>query len=313
MIQKILDGFSVKPSYKPAASPAALYKKRVRNFHSVPSSERQELFLRKLDMCCVVFDFSDPAKNKREKEIKRRTLLELVAYIPTASRTFHWVEVREAMRMVAANIFRTFSSSTDGRTTRASLGVDVEEEEEEPKLEPSWPHLQIVYEFLLRFVTSINTEVSFALQYIDSFILHLLDLFNSEDPRERQSLRAVAYQVYWKFVVRRGFMRKAIKNLLYEFMYETQKHNGIAEILELLGSIISGFEVPLRKEHNLLFIRVLVPLHKPQCLIQYHQSLSYCIIQFVKKDNKMAGVVIRGLLKYWPRTNSLKEALFLKF
>ncbi|CAN4091793.1 unnamed protein product [Withania somnifera] len=43
----------------------------------------------------------------------------------------------------------------------------------------------------------------------------------------------------------------------------------------------------------------------------YHQQLSYCITQFLEKDCKLADTVIRGLLKYWPITNSSKEVMFL--
>lgn len=43
----------------------------------------------------------------------------------------------------------------------------------------------------------------------------------------------------------------------------------------------------------------------------YHQQLAYCVTQFVEKDSKLADPVLRGLLKYWPVTNSQKEVLFL--
>jgi len=36
----------------------------------------------------------------------------------------------------------------------AVLSAAGEDGEEEPFLEPSWPHLQLVYEFLLRFIVS---------------------------------------------------------------------------------------------------------------------------------------------------------------
>ncbi|XWS63796.1 hypothetical protein CRYUN_Cryun06bG0132800 [Craigia yunnanensis] len=42
----------------------------------------------------------------------------------------------------------------------------------------------------------------------------------------------------------------------------------------------------------------------------YHKQLSYCITQFVEKDFKLADTVIRGLLKYWPITNSSMEVMF---
>ncbi|KAI5396467.1 hypothetical protein KIW84_062617 [Lathyrus oleraceus] len=71
------------------------------------------------------------------------------------------------------------------------------------------------------------------------------------------------------------------------------------------------FALPLTEEHKLFLIRALIPLHKPKCVSMYHQQLSYCVTQFVEKDVKLADTVIRGLLKYWPVTNSAKEVMFL--
>lgn len=61
----------------------------------------------------------------------------------------------------------------------------------------------------------------------------------------------------------------------------------------------------------MFLVRALLPLHKPKSVSVYHQQLSYCVIQFVEKDFKLADIVIRGLMKYWPLTNSQKEVLFL--
>ncbi|KAI3703989.1 hypothetical protein L1987_74190 [Smallanthus sonchifolius] len=112
-------------------------------------------------------------------------------------------------------------------------------------------------------------------------------------------------------MVHRPFIRKAINNIFYRFIHETEKHNGIAEFLEILGSIINGFALPLKEEHKLFLMRCLIPLHKPKCLSVYHQQLSYCVTQLVEKDFKLADTVIRGLLKYWPVTNSSKEVMYL--
>jgi serine/threonine-protein phosphatase 2A regulatory subunit B' len=113
-----------------------------------------------------------------------------------------------------------------------------------------------------------------------------------------------------KFMVHHPFIRKAINNIFYRFIFETEKHNGIAELLEILGSIINGFALPLKEDHKLFLVRALIPLHKPKCVSMYHQQLSYCIT-LVEKDCKLADTVIRGLLKYWPVTNSSKEVMFL--
>ncbi|KAJ0972382.1 hypothetical protein J5N97_020341 [Dioscorea zingiberensis] len=278
------------------------------SFQEVPGSEKQSLFIKKLNLCCAVFDFMDPAKNLKEKEIKRQTLLELVDYVTSANEKFAENALQEAAKMVAINLFR--APTTPTQENKALEALDLEEEE--PVMDPAWPHLQIVYEFFLRFVASPETDGKLAKRYIDhSFVLKLLDLFDSEDPRERDYLKTILHRIYGKFVVHRPFIRKAINNIFYRFIFETEKHNGIAELLEILGSIINGFALPLKEEHKLFLVRVLIPLHKPKCLPMYHQQLSYCIMQFVEKDCKLADIVIRGLLKYWPITNSSKEFMFL--
>ena len=48
-------------------------------------------------------------------------------------------------------------------------------------------------------------------------------------------------------MVHRPFVRKAINNVFYRFIWETERHNGVAELLEILGSIINGFALPLRR------------------------------------------------------------------
>jgi hypothetical protein len=111
--------------------------------------------------------------------------------------------------------------------------------------------LQIVYEIFLRYIVSNDTDGKIAKKYIDqSFVLNLLELFDSDDPRERDYLKTVLHRIYGKFMVHRPFIRKAINNVFYRFIFETERHNGIAELLEILGSIINGFALPLKEEHK---------------------------------------------------------------
>ena len=185
-------------------------------------------------------------------------------------------------------------------------------EEDEPVLEASWPHLQYVYEFLLRFVVSNETDPKVVKKYIDTqFLVRLLDLFDSEDPRERDYLKTILHRIYGKFMPYRAFIRKSINNIFYRFIYETERHNGIAELLEILGSIINGFALPLKDEHKQFLMRALLPLHKVRYVGMYHQQLSYCVTQFVEKDPKLAEAGPRSILEYWPLTYSPKEVLFL--
>ncbi|KAL1366626.1 serine/threonine protein phosphatase 2A 59 kDa regulatory subunit B' eta isoform [Arachis ipaensis] len=286
----------------------SLYDEPLPTFRDVHSSEKQALFVKKLRLCTVVFDFTDLSKNLNEKEIKRQTLVELVDYVTSAHGKFTEVVTLEVVKMVSANIFRTLSP--EPRDSKFVEGLEAEDDE--PSMDAAWPHLQVVYELFLRFVASPELDAKLAKRYINqSLILKLLELFDSEDPREREYLKMTLHRIYGKFMVHRPFIRKAINNVFFSLIFETEKHNGIAELLEILGSIINGFALPLKEEHKLFLVRALIPLHKPKCLAMYHQQLSYCITQFVEKDCKLADAIIRGLLKYWPITSSSKEVMFL--
>ena len=73
------------------------------------------------------------------------------------------------------------------------------------------------------------------------YICQLLDLFDSEDSRERDCLKTTLHRIYGKFLSLRAFIRRSINNLFFQFIYETERHNGIAELLEILGRYVFFF------------------------------------------------------------------------
>lgn len=208
----------------------------------------------------------------------------------------------EILSMVAANLFRTLPSTDHAP----------EEEDDEPLFEPSWTHLQVVYEFFLRFIVSNDLDIRVLKKHVNGvFVVHILELFDSADPRERDYLKTILHRIYAKFMSLRAFIRRAINNTFFTFIYSTEKHNGVAELLEILGSIINGFALPLKAEHKSFLQNVLLPMHKVKALAVFHQQLAYCVTQFVNKDAELGVPVLLGLIKFWPVTNSQKEVLFL--
>ncbi|XP_054731717.1 serine/threonine-protein phosphatase 2A 56 kDa regulatory subunit gamma isoform isoform X4 [Anastrepha obliqua] len=271
-----------------------------------PANEREQLLIQKLRQCCTLFDFSEPLSDLKWKEVKRAALHEMVEYLSNQNGVITEAIYPEAINMFAVNLFRTLPPSSNPN------GAEFDPEEDEPTLESSWPHLQFVYELFLRFLESPDFQPNIAKRYIDhQFVLQLLDLFDSEDPRERDFLKTVLHRIYGKFLGLRAFIRKQINNVFYRFIYETEHHNGIAELLEILGSIINGFALPLKEEHKQFLLKVLLPLHKAKSLSVYHPQLTYCVVQFLEKDPSLSEPVIRSLLKFWPKTHSPKEVMFL--
>ncbi|KHJ36469.1 putative serine threonine-protein phosphatase 2a [Erysiphe necator] len=276
------------------------------SFNEVPPNRRQELFMQKLEQCNIIFDFNDATGDIKSKEIKRLALHELLDYVANNRQVITEAMYPKVVDMFNKNLFRPIPPPMNPQ------GEIFDPEEDEPVLEVSWPHIQVVYEFFLRFIESQDFNISIAKAYIDhSFVLQLLELFDSEDPRERDFLKTTLHRIYGKFLNLRSYIRRSINNVFFQFVYETERFNGIAELLEILGSIINGFALPLKEEHKLFLTRVLIPMHKVRSLSMYHPQLAYCIVQFLEKDSALTEEVVLGLLRYWPKVNSTKEVMFL--
>ena len=80
------------------------------------------------------------------KNAKKETLIELIDNLQEGdTELFSEIVLSESFKMIGANIFRTF-------TNKANVKSSVDPDEDEPHLEEAWPHLQLVYELLLKFV-----------------------------------------------------------------------------------------------------------------------------------------------------------------
>ncbi|ETO20798.1 hypothetical protein RFI_16420 [Reticulomyxa filosa] len=271
--------------------------------------KKKELFIKKLYLCSIICDFhNDVSFDKVEtlaRERKREILVELIDHLSTSRTWASEDSLKAIIHMINSNLFRPLPPSLYGEE-----GFDPEEDE--PTHDPAWVHLQFVYEFLLRFIVSNNTDLKLLKKFIDRrFLLSIIDLFQSEDPRERDYLKTILHRIYGKFMHFRSFLRKAISHAFFVVIYNQDKHNGLAELLEILGSIINGFATPLKEEHVSFLRSVLMPLHKAKELGQFHAQLAYCVVQFIEKDPTLTSMVVSGLLKFWPITSCSKEILFL--
>lgn len=297
-----------KPTAGPVIPPKPATVEVLPHMKDTPIHEKHGVFIRKVQVCCFFFDFVDTMKSAREKEIKRQTLSELIDIVQTGSCKMNEIMQDEMVKMIALNIFRSLPPAAHEST--GAPGGDPEEDD--MFMDPTWPHLQLVYELLLRYVVSSDTDTKIAKRYLHhTFVLKLLDLFDTEDLREREYLKTILHRIYGRFMVHRPFIRNAMNNILYRFIFETERYGGVNELLEIFGSIINGFALPMKEEHKLFLVRALVPLHKTKSVTSYHNQLAYCMTLFVEKDYRLADIVVRGLLKYWPISNCGKEVLFL--
>ncbi|ETO30778.1 protein phosphatase 2A regulatory subunit B, partial [Reticulomyxa filosa] len=280
----------------------------------VDPEKKRTLLIKKIDLCGIIFDFTKAnnvfvinKKNEKEKSHqlarnnKRQYLIELVEHAGQSKQWCSEEVMPHAVEMLSTNLFRALPPP---------MYADFDPEEDEPNFDPAWPHVQFVYEFFHKFV--MTTDVKLLVKHMTKeFLAHTVDLFNSEDPREREYVKMILHRIYGRCMKSRCFIRRTIHQALLLVIYDNVRHNGISELLEILGSIINGFAVPLKKEHVHFLRQVLIPLHKIPTLSQFHQQLAYCVTQFIQKDASLAGDVLSGMLKFWPVKSCQKEILFL--
>ncbi|XP_017048965.1 serine/threonine-protein phosphatase 2A 56 kDa regulatory subunit epsilon isoform-like isoform X3 [Drosophila ficusphila] len=110
----------------------------------------------------------------------------------------------------------------------------------------------------------------------------------------------------------RAYIQSEINNVFFRCIHETEQVDGIPELLEVFAEIIGGYEVPLRAEQEQFLVDILLPMHKLDNLEFYHTELVKCITQYLEKNNLLAGPLIVGLLRFWPKMSTKKEVLFIE-
>src|SRR6266480_5750103 len=137
-------------------------------FHEVPPNRRQDLFMQKIDQCNIIFDFNDPSGDMKSKEIKRLALHELLDYVANNRQVITEPMYPRVVEMFSKNLFRPIPPPMNPQ------GEAFDPEEDEPVLEVAWPHIQVVYEFFLRFIESQDFNTNIAKAYIDhQFVLQV--------------------------------------------------------------------------------------------------------------------------------------------
>lgn len=115
----------------------------------------------KIKYCETIFDFKQEDKARpaleEAKDKKREVLLQLIALVEGESAQKNILIQQMLPRvfaMIETNMFRTPKVQTASLSGSAEEHLDTKKDEEEAiiMLEEQWPHLQIVYELLLRII-----------------------------------------------------------------------------------------------------------------------------------------------------------------
>lgn len=275
----------------------------------LPKSAHEELLIQKLRQCHAWESYAGVPEEQIQEIIlkKESTLVELNDfYLMGDRRMLSAVCYKETVDMVASNLFRPLSTPKEAVDQPSSKHDDLF------SWESHWPHLELVYQFFMTFLDLVEFDAGIAKKCLsEEFLVELVNLFRSREPLEREYLKTVLHRIYYRMVSRREFIRKEMNNFLLQSISEDSSGVGVKEMLEIYGSIICGYTIPVRSEHKQLLVQVLIPLHRMKSLHTYNSQLTYCMAEFAEKDSPSATIVIKSLIKFWPIHSVEKQLMFL--
>jgi len=172
--------------------------------------KRNEILTKKLQLCGTTFDFNttNPLELKGIEK-KKQMLTEILEYIAR----FSWYNeqiLERCISTISGNLFRALP--------RTGKNPEVEDE---PFEDPAWSHLQLIYDLTLRLVINTDVDKKTMKKYLEgTFVDNVIELFASEDPREREYLKTILHRIYGRFMPLRALIRQSIANCCYRTIYE---------------------------------------------------------------------------------------------
>jgi len=172
--------------------------------------KRNDILIKKLTLCATTFDFltTNPLELKGIEK-KKQMLTEILEYIARYS-WYNEQILERCIKTISDNLFRALPRS--GKNP---------EVEDEPFEDPAWAHLQLIYDLTLRLVINTDVDKKTMKKYLEGeFVDNVIELFASEDPREREYLKTILHRIYGRFMPLRALIRQSIANCCYRTIYE---------------------------------------------------------------------------------------------
>ena len=122
------------------------------------SRNMKELFLKKLQICMKVYDYKDESKDVRAKSERLSAINELQNLLQDQKSVVQLIipNLDTVMQMIERNIFRPLPNVKKSNLAFSETGIEQEEE-----VDPSWPHLQGIYEFFLQLIINEAADALF--------------------------------------------------------------------------------------------------------------------------------------------------------
>lgn len=261
-----------------------------------------EILLKKIEICNLMCDFSDPESDKIAKKEKKTALQELNAFF----------QVKANAQKVPANIINAMFNMIENNINRPLPPVPEKYlvyDEEPLMVEVSWPHLSLVYDLLYQYQQYFPHDQHFSID----FMTKLIPIFNSCDGNERQKIVNI-------FTLFSATNPNFTNNLCSKYTHICREYlDGSAYPFALTPALklfTNSFRISNNNDIEFFFSNIMnniVPLLKTQHIATFLPLMTPIFETAITKDPKFAEFVVNFVVNHWPVAWPSKQLILIDF
>ncbi|OHT06839.1 hypothetical protein TRFO_25089 [Tritrichomonas foetus] len=264
---------------------------------SISDSNFVDVWKEKINVCNLIFDFSQNNTQVQGKKIKLRELRHFHAFFRNHEEaSLLKSECKEMLfNMIYRNIFEQNPFVLDYESN-----LDVQQ-----LVDQSWPHLSLVYKILNDFLFTFPDFIK------PQLVEKAIRLMNLPDINERDCLACFAlnyyklhpehFEIIWKYIC------TALSNVISGIFTSYSVHPLLAFIVSLFINSRSSTKPYLR---DILFTHLL-PLYHHDNMCKYSSILTSTVYRAIENHTKLQLETLKYLIKSFPRQNGKKQIQYI--
>ena len=273
-------------------------------FLSVKSVQYHDLFALKMSYIQDVGIFDSDFQQKIKVFSHIGNFVEVLDYYLTSDEYYRVVSLTVSiiLRQKSRFISTGDESSEDEDENIQEITGDVSRETSISIRKRETQLVEIAYSILRGALVTKNPNSEITKSLAIENVEEMFELFNHIGNQEKEFLKQTVHKIYGRIVVYREELRRMFKSYIEDFSvrketYPEKKKNAMSVrcILEIFGTIVSGFKVPLKVEH-VEMIDPLMELLRSRFLDVYFESLGFVLIEFCRKELDQIPKVIDRIL-----------------
>lgn len=261
----------------------------------------EPLFHKKLELCSIILDFTNPTNQVAEKEMKARSLCDFIELFED-SREIRKVDANHqnlVFEMLYENIFKRDPIFPKQALFEKTLQVDYSIS----LVEPSWPHLFYCYQILNRFIQVFPKSACFNMNTAK----HAIHLTQLPDTNERMQLVAFLRTYFDYHPEDREKLLDCVYLKLLDLNDDIASPFCAMPLIILLTHMFTRTQGPISMQFTNCIRKAVLPLIGLPFFPLYHQNLRQLLSTVLASNPFLTLETLRDIEKQWPQTNGLKQ------